>query len=115
MRINYYRFPETVDPDVRYRHGTDMKHAICTMSVSHEKADICIHRPEWGCKECKYYKVTNSDYVVEGISVTAAKKLLKEFGGSAWTEHCERDGSCFETTPIELKGNNSKFQYNKHL
>lgn len=50
-----------------------------------------------------------------GISITYAKKLLREKGGYAWTEHCERDGSCFETSEIKLKGNNSRFKYNHHL
>lgn len=50
-----------------------------------------------------------------GISITSAKKLLKEKGGYAWTEHIGRDGSCFEVTEIKLNGNNSKFKYNHHL
>jgi hypothetical protein len=51
----------------------------------------------------------------ECVSITGAKKLLKKNGGRAWTEHYERDGCLFETTPIELKGNNSQFKYNRHL
>lgn len=50
-----------------------------------------------------------------GISVTHAKQLLRERGGKAWTEHCERDGGVFEVTPIKLGGNNSRFKYNRHL
>lgn len=53
--------------------------------------------------------------VLGGVSVTAAKKLLRQYGGTAWTEHCERDGGCFEVTPITLAGNNSRFKYNHHL
>lgn len=48
-------------------------------------------------------------------SVTWAKKLMKQFGGIAYTHHCERDGSLFEVTEVTLKGNNSRFQYNHHL
>lgn len=58
------------------------------------------------------------DYIertVTGISVTAAKKLLKSYGGSAWTEHFERDGGFFESTPIQLNKNNSNYSYNRHL
>ena len=51
----------------------------------------------------------------DGISVTHAKQLLKEKGGSAWTDHCDRDGGVFEVTDIKLKGNNSQFKYNHHL
>jgi hypothetical protein len=47
--------------------------------------------------------------------ISTAKKLLKEKGGHAWTEHYERDGGLFEVTQIELTGNNSKFKYNQHL
>lgn len=63
----------------------------------------------------KDHGCTPDDLAIGGISVTTAKKLLKEYGGTAWTEHCERDGGCFEVTPIELKGNNSRFKYNHHL
>lgn len=52
---------------------------------------------------------------IEGISVTTAKKYLRQFGGAAWTEHIDRDGSLFEVTPIEIGGNNSRFKYNHHL
>lgn len=50
-----------------------------------------------------------------GISITTAKKLLKEKGGCAWTEHIDRDGCCFESSEIKLKGNNSRVKYNHHL
>lgn len=62
---------------------------------------------EYGCDE--------NDRCIGGISVTSAKKLLKEHGGIAWTDHCERDGGVFETMDIVLTGNNSKFKYNHHL
>lgn len=51
----------------------------------------------------------------DGISIRHAKELLKEKGGTAWTDHCERDGGVFETTEITLNGNNSHFKYNHHL
>lgn len=50
-----------------------------------------------------------------GCSVTYAKQMLKRYGGTAWTEHCERNGGCFEVTEIKLTGNNSRFTYNHHL
>ena len=50
-----------------------------------------------------------------GISLTLAKQLLKSRGGCAWTEHIDRDGCCFETSEIKLKGNNNKVKYNHHL
>ena len=54
----------------------------------------------------------------EGISVKEIKKLLKEKGGYGWTEHYERDGTMFESTPILLKSNAKMaygIKYNKHL
>ena len=61
-----------------------------------------------------YYKL-NKDDDSEVVSITEAKRLLKTQGGYAWTEHYERDGCLFEVTDIKLKGNNSKFKYNRHL
>ena len=52
---------------------------------------------------------------IMGCSITTAKKMLKQFGGTAWTDHIERDGGVFETTEITLEGNNSRFKYNHHL
>ena len=57
-----------------------------------------------------YYRETK-DSEPEVCSVSTAKKLLKQKGGCAWTEHYERDGGLFEITKIELTGNNSKFKY----
>lgn len=48
-------------------------------------------------------------------SVSWAKKMIKKFGGCAWTDHIDRDGGLFEVTMITLKGNNSQFKYNHHL
>jgi hypothetical protein len=48
-------------------------------------------------------------------SIKRAKELLKQFGGFAWTEHIDRDGGCFQTTDIQLVGNNSTHKYNHHL
>jgi hypothetical protein len=46
-------------------------------------------------------------YQLEGISISTAKKLLKEKGGSACTCFFDRDGSFTDTREIELKGNNT--------
>lgn len=48
-------------------------------------------------------------------SIKEAKRLLKCYGGSAWTEHYERDGTMFEVTTITTSGNNSNHRYNHHL
>lgn len=72
--------------------------------------DIC---EDWS--ECENYHCDEAEISVDGCSVTTAKKLLKVFGGTAWTEHCDRSGGCFEVTPITLTRNNSRFKYNQHL
>ena len=56
-----------------------------------------------------------TDDTVGSITITRAKALLRQFDGSAWTNHIERDGGVFETTEIKLKGNNSRHKYNRHL
>ena len=65
--------------------------------------------------EDKWPLIDHIDFYLEGITIRRAKNLLKTFGGSAWTEHCERDGGVFEVTEILLTGNNSRFRYNHHL
>ena len=59
--------------------------------------------------------VSDHDDTLSGISLSEVKKLIKKYGGSGYTMHLERDGTLFETTPIILNGNNSKFKYNQHL
>jgi len=61
-----------------------------------------------------YYQ-KDRDAEPELTTVSNAKKLIKKQGGFAYTEHIDRDGTLFEVTPIELKGNNSRFKYNVHL
>jgi hypothetical protein len=62
---------------------------------------------------CVYEIVKKEGQVNTGVR--EAKKLLKLYGGTAWTEHYERDGTMFEVTQIELTGNNSTHKYNHHL
>ena len=63
----------------------------------------------------KQFDCDENEDTLGGVSVTFAKKMLKQFGGAAWTCHIDRDGGCFETSEIKLKGNNSRFKYNRHL
>lgn len=63
----------------------------------------------------KEYSLRDGEYTLDGMSVSEVKKLIKKYGGVGYTMHCERDGTLFETTPITLNGNNSKFKYNRHL
>ena len=112
MRINYYRFPEGIDPHTRYKNGACHKAGHCDIDrESCRGCPVC----EGGWSECEHFICTEAEDTVEGCSVTEAKRLLRKFGGSAWTDHCERAGSVFEVTDITLKGNNSRFKYNRQL
>ena len=103
MRLHYYRFPEDSDPKVRLNEG-------CAVIL---KNGDTIY-PET-IPDDKWPLIDHIDDTLSGISISAAKQLLKQYGGSAWTEHCDRDGSLFEVSEIKLQGNNSRFKYNRHL
>jgi hypothetical protein len=112
-RINYYQFPDTVDAHTRFVNGAESHDGEC----AHQR-DTCKGCPTnngSGWRECEHWKCTASDDTIGGITVTAAKKLLRMFGGSAWTQHIDRDGGCFEVSEIKISANNSKFKYNRHL
>lgn len=103
MRLNYYEFPENTPENILLENGC---------AVIKTNGDEIY--PEF-IPEDKRYLVDHIDRTLHGVSVSHAKALLKEYGGAAWTEHCERDGGVFEVTEIQLKGNNSNFKYNHHL
>ena len=112
MRLNYYEFPEGVDPHTRYLNGASSKGGHCELGyTSCRDCTVC----EDGWSECEHYHCDAAETLVMGCSVTTAKKLLREFGGTAWTEHCDRSGGVFEVTPIKPGQNNSRFRYNHHL
>jgi len=113
MRLNYYQFPKGVDAHTRYLNGATNLRGDCTQD--HETCRDCPFNNGNGYHECEHFRSVESDEAICGLSVTAAKKLLREFGGSAWTRHIDRDGGCFETTEIKLTGNNSRYKYNRHL
>lgn len=103
MRINSYRFPEGVDQMVRFKEG-----CAVILKNGNEVYPDSIPEDRWAQIDC-------IGDVLGGISITHAKALLRKYGGSAWTEHYERDGTLFEVTDIHLTGNNSRFKYNHHL
>ena len=90
MRLNYYRFPDGTDESVLLANGC----AIITKDGGEVYAD--------SIPDDKRGLVDHIITTIYAGSVTNAKRLLKEFGGSAWTEHCERDGGLFEVTEIKL-------------
>lgn len=103
MRRSFYRFPEDSDPMVRFEEGCPV-----ILKSGSEIYPETIPEDCWPLIDC-------IGDIVEGINITRAKQLLKKYGGNAWTEHYERDGTLFEVTEIQLTGNNSRFKYNHHL
>jgi len=103
MRLNYYQFPAETAENILLENG-------CGVVLKDGDTIYPDSIPD------EYRKLVDYiDDTVYGCSVTTAKKLLKQYGGRAWTEHCDRSGGCFEVTPITIKGNNSRFTYNHHL
>ena len=103
MKLHYYRFPENTDEQTRLSEGCGV--------IKKDGTEIFVDSiPE---ERRPFVECVND--TISGVSITHAKELLKRYGGSAWTEHYERDGSLFEVTEIKLAGNNSKFKYNHHL
>lgn len=62
-----------------------------------------------------YYQYPDEETEPVVGNITWVKKMIKNNGGRGYTEHYERDGTLFEVSHIELKGNNSSFKYNRHL
>ena len=120
-RLHYYEFPEGVPADVREANGADgIGYSCAAEPERYEKLDSpsegCPRRDGFrGCVDCSKIKCVEAGHVAGGISITRAKRLLKEFGGHAYTQHIDRDGGCFEVTPIKLGKNNSRHKYNAHL
>jgi len=122
MRLHYYRFPEGVDDATRAAHGAEDIENTCEIDTERYNELIrptanCPHKNPTinSCRNCEYLKCVKAEDIIYGISVSYAKQLLTKFGGEAWTQHIDRDGGCYEVTAIELKSNNSKFNYNHHL
>lgn len=103
IRLHYYQFPDNTSEEVLLKEGCEVVlKSGGTISVDSIPDD-------------KRHLVDRVNNCLYGLSITHVKQLLKQYGGHGWTEHCERDGSLFEVTDITLKGNNSRFKYNRHL
>ena len=102
MRISYYRFPDDTPESVLLENGCGVilkdGREIYPNSIPEERRQLV-------------------DYINDTVSckVSRAKATMKQYGGVGWTEHIDRDGRMFETTPITITGNNSRFRYNRHL
>lgn len=115
-RRNFYVFPEDMEltKEMIVEHGLEVEYKY--MYEGKEYTEYGYPRDlGWfdRGKEAGCYDFTASR-MLEG-KVSTIKKLMKMFGGHGFTEHYERDGGLFETTPILLKGNNTKIKYNRHL
>lgn len=102
MRITRYKFPDEMSiREIALATKRDIEGQTNILAVPDDVYDEVLER--------------NFLRVVDYCTITTAKKMLKKYGGTAWTDHFERDGGFFESTPITLKGNNSKHKYNQHL
>ena len=103
MRVTCYTFPEEVSQ------------ADCIDAYLKAKG----WAPDMNDREDKvHYRNLKSkieEYGEIECSVSFAKKLLREIGGNAYTQHFDRSGCLFETTPIHLVGNNARHHYSRHL
>ncbi len=103
MRLHYYQFPENTPEETLLKEGCGV--VLKSGSVIYVDS----------IPDAKRHLVERVDDCLGGLTITHVKNLLKQYGGHGWTEHCERDGGVFEVTEITLKGNNSRFKYNRHL
>lgn len=103
MRVTYYTFPEEVSP------------ADCISAYLKAKGWTPDMNDREDMVHYRNLKGKIAEYGEIECSVSFAKKLLRAIGGNAYTQHFDRSGSLFETTPIRLAGNNSRHQYNQHL
>ena len=101
MRVNYYRFPEGIDAHTRFLNGAANKGGDC--KLNRDTCSGCDHC-DAGWSKCREFRCTAADDVISGISVMDAKRLLRSYGGVAWTQHHDRNGSCFATTTITTNG-----------
>ena len=102
MRLHYYKFPQDTPEDVLLRNG-------CCIVLKNGNQVYKEYISEEHRAEVDYI-----DLAVSG-TITYVKSMIRQYGGTGWTEHIDRDGSCFEVSEIKLSGNNSYFKYNKHL
>ena len=122
MRLNYYEFPDGMSEEV-LKEYCEIKTCYFFYEGERKTIDEMLNvLTEDGTDPMKALDIMDKlpkeviyEKLVAGCSITFAKQLLKLYGGKAWTEHYERDGGCFEVTPIRIKGNNSRAKYNHHL
>jgi len=102
MRITYYLFPDDTPEDILLENG-------CGVVLKNGEEIYPTYIPD--------NKRELVDHINHEIScnVSSAKKFIKKYGGSGYTQHIDRDGGVFEVTQIKLEGNNSRFKYNHHL
>lgn len=103
MRLSYYKFPDGTDEKILLENG-------CPVIMRDGSVKYVDYIPVE-----KREDVDHVSTICGPASITWIKKMMKNYGGSGFTEHYDRDGGLFETSEICLKGNNSQFKYNHHL
>lgn len=78
MRLNYYEFPEGVDPHTRYLNGASNKGGHCERGhTSCRGCDVC----EGGWSECEHYYCNALEPRSAAARSLRRRNLLKKFGG----------------------------------
>lgn len=116
-RRSFYRFPENMEitNEIVVEYGLAVHYKYIFEGKEYEERAYPKDLGWWNrFKEWGEGYELIIDRTLEG-KVSTIKKLMKQYGGEGFTEHYERDGGIFELTPILLKGNNTKFKYNRHL
>ena len=103
MRVTNNTFPAEVSPPDCIRAYLKAKGWPPDMNDREDK----VHYRNLKSKIEEYAEIESSG--------SFAKTLLRAIGGNAYTQHFDRSGGLFETTPITLVGNNSRHHYSRHL
>lgn len=99
MRFTYYTFPLSFTAREQYE-------------ILKKEGLTCLPPPPPNLSDDEIYRILGGRYL---CSITTAKKMIRKYGGYGYTEHYDRNGTLFESTEIKIKGNNSRFRYNRHL
>ena len=99
MRLTYYEFPNNISVKERVKIYKELE-GKTNIEIPEDISDEVLDDNFPSCMNC---------------SVSFAKKMLKKYGGHAYTQHIDRDGCVFEVTPVKLGKNNSNHKYNVHL
>lgn len=92
MRITRYTLPQTMNAREQYR------------ILKAEGYPVPSTEPPQDMTDEQILEVIDINHICK---VSEAKRMLKKYGGSAWTEWYDRDGSYQDCMEIRLNGRNT--------